>query len=330
MWKLVCVIAIAMLATGCGDQGTATQEHDPSAPSTLAPVSPQPGQIATTFTEAMLLAMPIFTGRGSTVTLSEIESISYVETTVAGAQQILGDEDTGASPDTTAWVIVAYGRFREGRDSTVTVTTAEALVIAGRPSVRGHTSNARYDLGSAGKEVVIPVGPFPELDVHRVGAPTATVVVRPSLELRLTSGDRASVGGVVDVSISAQSNGASYSGYQWELQWNDAILDFAEARENTSGHGGSLCAPAAITIADAPPETEWVGQGAGCVFPSESRFDGELVTISARCARAGTTEVALVTPAFDPDFGTMLIGPGGELMEAAFVNLAVTVTCAEP
>ena len=42
----------------------------------------------------------------------------------------------------------------------------------------------------------------------------------------------------------------AYNGYGWELQWDDATLDFSSNTENSAGHGGTLCA--AVTTTTSP------------------------------------------------------------------------------
>jgi hypothetical protein len=132
-------------------------------------------------------------------------------------------------------------------------------------------------------------------------------------------------GATIDIAIVSSSITTDYNGYQWELEWDDARLNFSSASENTAGHGGSLCAPATTTTdsgAGVPSGKEWAGQGAGCLRPSgTTNFAGDLVTITVQCQADGTTPVHLVGPNEDTGgFHASFIGNGGTLITTAYVD----------
>jgi hypothetical protein len=167
------------------------------------------------------------------------------------------------------------------------------------------------------------------------GAPTA--IPGPSLTIDLdptTPGIQSTrtvvSGAAAEIAIVAENISAAYAGYQWELEWDDAALDFVSAAENTAVHGIATCAAATATTdsrAGVPTGKEWAGQGAGCVSLSgTTTFSGTLVTITVRCAADGTTGVRLVTYADDGAFGTMLFADTGAPIETPF-GAAASLTC---
>jgi hypothetical protein len=123
----------------------------------------------------------------------------------------------------------------------------------------------------------------------------------------------------------------SASGYQWELQWDDATLDFVSAVENVEETGATLCAPV-LRNDSAPEGKEWHGAGclhSGGTLPASVR----LTTITLRCILTGdvTTEIHLVTGASDDEdsvSGTTFLASGGAQLPTSSVD--ARVTCAAP
>jgi hypothetical protein len=137
------------------------------------------------------------------------------------------------------------------------------------------------------------------------------------------------------IAIVAENIGTAYAGYSWELQWNNAQLNFISNTENSAnppnGHGGTLCAPPGVVddTGGAPPGKEWAGQGAGCLRPSgTTTFAGNLVTIVLECQADGPTEVHLVPESEDSIFPAIFQGPGGTTLPTAYND--AQVQCGTP
>lgn len=176
------------------------------------------------------------------------------------------------------------------------------------------------DKCSAG--VVTP--PLPEPD------PNALILVDafPSL-----SGTQSlhEVGTGEDFTIALDASAATGAeGYVWQLQWNDDVLDFVSASENTSETGATLCSPASRN-ATAPAGKEWQGGGAGCLrssgtLPATVRL--VMITLKCNVTDGSTTELHLVTTDEDPLFGTTFIAPGGAQAQTALID--AEITCGAP
>jgi hypothetical protein len=128
----------------------------------------------------------------------------------------------------------------------------------------------------------------------------------------------------VEIAIVSSNISDAYNGYQWELQWDNATLNFVSASENTAGHGGTLCAGVGVIddTGGAPSGKEWAGQGAGCLLASgTTSFAGNLTTIMVQCAADGTSEVHLVTESEDiAGFHASYIGGGGTLIPTLYTD----------
>lgn len=136
-----------------------------------------------------------------------------------------------------------------------------------------------------------------------------------------------------EIAIVADNIVAAYSGYQWQLEWVDATLDFVSAVENTAGHGLDLCTAATATTDGAlgvPQGKEWTGQGAVCVSLSgTTKFAGTLVTLTLACVADGTTGVRPVPYTEDPLLGSFFVGGTGAPIETAYGSVA-SLTCGAP
>jgi hypothetical protein len=134
-----------------------------------------------------------------------------------------------------------------------------------------------------------------------------------------------------DIAIVAENITTAYNGYQWEIQWDDASLNFVSNVENTAGHGGTLCSTAGTTVDGTPPGKEWVGQGAGCLRSSgTTTFAGDLVTITIQCVADGPTEVKMVTDVADSIFGATFFGAGGVPQATAYTDAQLTCGAGTP
>jgi len=140
-----------------------------------------------------------------------------------------------------------------------------------------------------------------------------------------------------DISIEASAIPAStVEGYQWEIGFDAADVNFVSATENSGVHGAVLCSPVADnTSGGAPAGTEWWGGGAGCLSLGTLAAGAvRLTTITLQCdpgAPAGSlSPLHLVTggdgaSGEDPTFGTTFLGPGGTFVTTALTD--ATVQC---
>lgn len=130
------------------------------------------------------------------------------------------------------------------------------------------------------------------------------------------------------------SGDAGVAGYQWELGWDDSVLDYVAHSENTGATGADLCAPErgvpAARQSSSPIGKEWVGLGAGCITTSGTlKLPATLVEVTLACASSGITEIHLVTltadnQGEDPAFGTTFYAPGGAIVPTAYRDARVT------
>lgn len=135
--------------------------------------------------------------------------------------------------------------------------------------------------------------------------------------------------GSFEIAILAQNISAPYAGYQWQLEWDDNVLDPGGATENTGGTGLTICAPPS-QYPFPPPGKEWWGNGAGCVGLSTTTFSGTLTTVTLLCAVpegiARQTRLRLVSVTEEPDFGTTFLAEGGAPISTS-LGADVTITC---
>src|SRR5262245_42585789 len=124
-----------------------------------------------------------------------------------------------------------------------------------------------------------------------VDADAATAGIQPSITV--------ASGGQFKIALEATSAGTT-QGYQWELQWQAAVLDpiavdecDAVSADCPVAHGATLCAPAADnTGGGAPPGTEWYGGGAGCLRTSGAMAASYRMTvITLQCMADGPTQL---------------------------------------
>jgi hypothetical protein len=137
-----------------------------------------------------------------------------------------------------------------------------------------------------------------------------------------------------DISLEASAIPAStVQGYQWQIGFDAAEVNFVSATENTGGTGASLCSPPANN-ASAPGGTEWWGGGSGCLSAAGFLPAGavRLTTITLQCdaaAPAGSTSpLHLVTggdgaTGEDPTFGTIFLGAGGTFITTDLTDASV-------
>ncbi len=135
--------------------------------------------------------------------------------------------------------------------------------------------------------------------------------------------------GSFDILIVAHDINEPYQGYQWQLEWTDAVLDFVSNTENTGGTGLNVCAPATLNPAS-PGGKEWWGTGAGCVsFTGPTTFTGTLTTVTLQCAvtDGSQTEVRIV-PVAEDAFGATYLAPGGAEIPTVFGG-ELTILCGQ-
>jgi len=159
-------------------------------------------------------------------------------------------------------------------------------------------------------------GAFPdEMTIfHTAGggpcAPSAAGGVCPPLDPGPAGGGtflNVPVGGSFEVVASVTTQAAAYDGYQVEIAWLDAIVDFVS--ETPLDTSLELCAPAGVVVL-APLEI--AGLGSGCLSSNGAEmFVNPVHEFTLTCASAGTTSVAMVDKTEDPTFGTEMIAPGG-------------------
>jgi hypothetical protein len=176
---------------------------------------------------------------------------------------------------------------------------------------------------ACGEGVVIP--PPPEASTSGVSMSVDADAETAGTQLTRT------ITSTANFTIALEATGAAAAnGYQWELQWDDATLDFVSASENTSQTGATLCSPASRNKS-APAGKEWQGGGAGCLRSSGTLPDAvRLTTITLKCnfVNGATTELHLVTTDEDPSIGTTFIAPGGASLPTTRVG--AQITCAAP
>src|SRR5205823_3520820 len=117
--------------------------------------------------------------------------------------------------------------------------------------------------------------------------------------------------GAFDIALEA-TNADTAQGYQYELQWDDATLDFVSNTENQAGTGASLCSPV-VRNASAPAGKEWEGNGAGCLRTSgtmPASVQLNTITLTCNVTDGRVTEIHLVTSTDDPVFGSTYFAPG--------------------
>lgn len=169
--RIAVLLVFALVAAGC----MRTEAVTPTPRATPQALTPSLDAVIRTYDDALTMALPNFTGRGSTVTLHELESISYVETTLGRALLALDEFWRGGWDeylDDPVWLFVAYGRFQAGGNGRKGPVHSASWQIALKDTVYvwGALTSDRYDLSQLGEEHVIQPGEVPELDAVRVAA----------------------------------------------------------------------------------------------------------------------------------------------------------------
>lgn len=167
---LAALLAVTLLA-GCARSQAGVPTERPTPP----PSTPNAEDRVEDYDDALRTALPLITGQGSIVTLHEMTSVSYVQTTFGRAQEATGEaarSDSTLDPATPTWLFVAYGRFQEsanGRRGKI-YSAVFQTIPKGQGYVIGGLTSQRYDLSQLGDEHVIQPGEVPELDAVRVPA----------------------------------------------------------------------------------------------------------------------------------------------------------------
>jgi hypothetical protein len=289
------------MAMACGGSNTAganavaTGQHGvnppPRTPGTLTPQ-----QTLDSDAKAIRYVVPNLAGTpgGPTVTVRNIQSVSYVHTTYrAAAEFIYGHPEPTVAP-TPAWLFVETGDFQQRRRPVVGVSDAvgpvmHTLLVAvtqqpASPAVLYQLESRAYDISSLGPVTMIPRGQVPEIDAVRTAlAPggASIAVGAPSL-----------AGGVVRVPVSTTgSNLTPYTGFSIHLRWDPSLFSFASASSAGSVIPGSLFCPAARVDAD----------GAGAIYActaiggSPTTTAGLLATVSLTPVGTGCSALHLFT-----------------------------------
>lgn len=134
------------------------------------------------------------------------------------------------------------------------------------------------------------------------------------------------------------TDAAAANGYQWEIEWDDATLDFVSAAENSSETDAYLCVPATFAWSpDLPAGKERVGNGAGCLRSAGTLPpDVKLTTIALHCrvddGRVTSIHIVSGNNALSEDtiWGSLFIAPGGATLDTSYVDAEVRCGAAPP